>query len=130
MSNLLGAIQKNRESLLQDWLKRLRSAVQRRDLITDQQLEAQASEMISTIVDVPVGTTLDDGDGAGWQPLKAMLANLSVSRATLGFTPSETAAFVLSLKPALFALARQQRSANVDELFSEVLMVNNFVDNL
>jgi rsbT co-antagonist protein RsbR len=130
MSNLLGAIQKNRESLLQDWLKRLRSAVQRRDLITDQQLEAQASEMISTIVDVPAGTTLDDGDGAGWQPLKAMLANLSVSRATLGFTPSETAAFVLSLKPALFALARQQRSANVDELFSEVLMVNNFVDNL
>jgi rsbT co-antagonist protein RsbR len=130
MSKLLGAIQKNRDSLLHDWLKRLKSAVQRHDLITAQELEAQASEIVALIADVPAGTTLDDFTAEGWQPLKAMLANVSVSRATAGFTPSETAIFILSLKPALFAIARQQRGNNADELFSEVLAINEFVDKL
>jgi rsbT co-antagonist protein RsbR len=130
MSKLLWAIQKNRESLLQDWVKRLKSAVQRRDLITDQELEAQASEIVTLIADVPSGTTLDDLTAEGWQPLKAMLANISVSRATAGFTPSETAIFVLSLKPPLFAIARQQRGNNADELFTELLAINEFIDKL
>jgi len=130
MSKLLGAIQQNRESLLQDWLERLRSAIQRRDLITDQELKNQASEIVALIADVPQGTTLEDFNAAGWQALKAMLANISVSRAAAGFTPSETAIFVLSLKPALFAIARQQPGNNADELFSEVLTANEFVDKL
>jgi rsbT co-antagonist protein RsbR len=130
MSKLLWAIQKNRESLLQDWVKRLKSAVQRRDLITDQELEAQASEIVTLIAEVPSGTTLDDLTAEGWQPLKAMLANISVSRATAGFTPSETAIFVLSLKPPLFAIARQQRGNNADELFTELLAINEFIDKL
>ena len=103
MSKLLGAIQKNRESVLQDWLRRLKAAVRRQDLINDRELESQAAESLSAIADVPAGTTLEDFSGAGWQPLKELLATLSVSRATLGFTPSETAIFVLSLKPSLFA---------------------------
>jgi rsbT co-antagonist protein RsbR len=130
MSNLLGAIQKNRESLLQDWLKRLKAAVQRRDLISERELEAQAAEVVSTITDVPQGTSLEDFNAPGWQPLKAMLTSLSVSRAASGFTPSETAVFVLSLKPSLFTLAREQRGNNVDELFAEVVKVNDFIDKL
>ena len=130
MSNLLGAIQKNRESLLQDWLKRLKAAVQRRDLISDRELETQAAEILSTLAEVPQGTTLEDFNAPGWQPLKAMLASLSASRAASGFTPSETAVFILSLKPSLFGLAREQRSNNADELFSEVVKVNDFVDKL
>jgi rsbT co-antagonist protein RsbR len=59
-----------------------------------------------------------------------MLASLSVSRAASGFTPSETAVFVLSLKPSLFGLAREQRGNNADELFSEVVKVNDFIDKL
>ena len=130
MSKLLGAIQQNREELLQDWIKRLKTAIQRRDLITDQELETQAAEIVALIADVPKGTTLEDFNTAGWQPLKAMLGNISVSRAAAGFTPSETAIFVLSLKPALFAIARQQPGKNADELFSEVLTANEFVDKL
>jgi rsbT co-antagonist protein RsbR len=130
MSKLLSAIQTNRESLLQDWMKRLKAAVQRRDLINEHELEAQANEMISAIAEVPQGTTLEDFSSAGWQPLKDMLANLSVSRAAQGFSPSETALFVLSLKPPLFELAREQRGNNANELFAEVVTINDFIDKL
>jgi rsbT co-antagonist protein RsbR len=130
MSKLLGAIQQDRESLLQDWLKNLKSAVQRRDLISDRELEAQASEIISAIADVSSGTTLEDFNAAGWQPLKTQLASLSISRAALGFTPSETALFVLSLKPSLFTVVRQQHGNDAGKLFSEILTVNEFLDKL
>src|ERR1700729_815679 len=107
MSKLLGAIQQNREPILQDWLQRLKGAVRRRDLINERQLESEAAEILSAIADVSDGTTLEDFNAAGWQPLKEMLASLSTSRASQGFTPSETANFVLSLKPPLFTLARK-----------------------
>src|SRR5271155_2112030 len=107
MSKLLGAIQKNRESILQDWLQRLKGTIRRRDLISEREMETQATDILSAIGDVPEGTTLEEFNSAGWQPLKEMLASLSVSRATSGFTPSETALFVLSLKPSFFHLARQ-----------------------
>jgi rsbT co-antagonist protein RsbR len=67
---------------------------------------------------------------AAWVPLKSMLASLSVSRAAQGFSPSETALFVLSLKPPLFSLARQQNGSNAEELYNEVLVANGFVDKL
>src|ERR1700679_3165145 len=130
MSDLLSAIQKNRESVLKDWLQHLKSLVQRRDLITDRELDGQASEMLSAIADVPAGTSLADIGGAAWEPLKAKLAGLSVSRATQGFSPSETALFVLSLKPSLFGLARQERGQKADELYADMLTANDFVDKL
>lgn len=130
MSKLLGAIQQNREAILQDWLERLRGAVRRRDLTNERQLESEASEILSGITDVPGGTTLEDFNSAGWLPLKEMLASLSASRANEGFTPSETATFVLSLKPPLFTLARKNWGKDANELFAEVSIANEFIDKL
>jgi rsbT co-antagonist protein RsbR len=130
MSKLLGAIQQNREPILQDWLQRLKGAVRRRDLINERELESEAAEILSAIADVSDGTTLEDFNAAGWQPLKEMLASLSTSRASQGFTPSETATFVLSLKPPLFTLARKNWGKDANELFAEITIANDFIDKL
>jgi len=130
MSKLLGAIQQNREAILQDWLKDLKSAVLRRDLISERELETQAADIFAAIADVPAGTTLEDFNGAGWLPLKELLASLSVSRAASGFTPSETAVFVLSAKPAFFGIARKKWGSDATELFVEISVANNFIDKL
>jgi rsbT co-antagonist protein RsbR len=130
MSKFLGAIQENRETLLQDWVKRLKTAMQRRDLIGDRELEGQASEMLATIADAGTDAKLDDFNSAGWGPLKEMLASLSVSRAAQGFSPSETAVFVLSIKGSLFALARRLWGGDANELFSEITACDEFIDKL
>jgi rsbT co-antagonist protein RsbR len=59
-----------------------------------------------------------------------MLASLSTSRAVLGFTPSETAMFVLSLKPSLFALARKTWGSDATQLFANITLASDFVDKL
>ncbi len=130
MSKLLGAIQENRKSILQDWTQRLKSVDRRRDLLDDRELDTEARNVLSAIADVPAGTTPEDFDAVGWQPLKELLANLSISRAAKGFTPSETAVFVLSLKPSLFTLARQQWGKDAGELFLEVSAIDDFIDKL
>jgi len=130
MSDILSAIQQNRGSVLQDWLQNLKSVVQRRDLINDRELEAQAGEMLSAIADAPSGSNLRDLSQSGWAPLKSILGSLSVSRAVQGFTPSETALFVLSLKPTLSALVRKDKGREADDLLSDVTSINDFIDNL
>ena len=57
MSKLLGAIQQNREPILQDWLQRLKVSVRRRDLINERELESEAAEILSTIANVSDETT-------------------------------------------------------------------------
>jgi rsbT co-antagonist protein RsbR len=130
MSKLLGAIQQNRDPVHQDWLRRLKAVVRRQDLMNDRELESQVAELLSAITNVPAGTSLEDLSGAGWEPLKELLAALSVSRASLGFTPSETAMFVLSLKPSLFTLVRKNWGQDVNELFTEISVADEFVDKL
>jgi rsbT co-antagonist protein RsbR len=44
-----------------------------------------------------------DADAASWSPVRAYLNELSRRRVDQGFTPSETATFVFSLKQPLFA---------------------------
>ena len=130
MTTLLASLQGNRESILQDWSSRLRSTLQRRDLLNDRDLQSQAADIYSALVDVPGDTKLEEFGSPAWRPLKDMLATLSVSRATLGFTPSETALFVLSLKPAIFAEIRKVWGSDTDQLFTQITVADTFMDKL
>lgn len=93
-------------------------------------LRGKTSDVLSAITSIPAGTALEDFDGAEWQPLKSLLAEISVSRAVQGFTPSETASFVLSLKSPFFNLIRQQHGKDADALFAGLSTANEFVDKL
>jgi rsbT co-antagonist protein RsbR len=129
MSDLFAAIQANRESILQEWLQGVRAGSRKRGLI-DQDLENQASEVLSVIAGAAGGTKLADADAPAWEPLKNLLASFSVSAASLGFTPSEVSLFVLSLKAPLFKIVRQLKGNSVDELFTEISTIDAFVDRL
>jgi rsbT co-antagonist protein RsbR len=129
MSNLFDAIEESRVSVLQEWLQAVKAGSRKRGLI-DQEVENQASEVLTTIASAPNGATLGDVDSPAWQPLRDLLASFSVSVANLGLTPSEVSLFVLSLKVPLFKIVRRLNGSNADELFAEISAVDNFVDRL
>jgi rsbT co-antagonist protein RsbR len=130
MANVLDLVRKSQNVLLDEWINGLKTGLRRRDLIDERELKSQITEVLSTICAVPAGTPLDDFNSSAWQPLKDLLANLSASRAVQGFTPSETALFVLSLKSPLFNLLREQKGNNADQLFAEFMTVDDFIDKL
>jgi rsbT co-antagonist protein RsbR len=130
MSNLLTLIQENQDLILKEWLQGIRAASTKRGLIDDRELETQTSEVLGAIYNVPAETPLNNLDTSEWRTLKDLLGNLSASRAVQGFSPSETALFVLSLKAPLFALTRKHWGNKADQLFAEITLANDFIDKL
>ena len=130
MANFLEVIQENQKGILDDWLNGIKSGTRRHDLIDDRELAAQAGEVLAAIGTVPPETSLDNLNLGAWQSLKDLLASLSASRAVQGFTPSETALFILSLKSPLFRLIRKHWGNDANALFLEITKADDFVDKL
>ncbi len=102
--------------LLADWIKALRAAAssQTAAMISDPELQAQCQEFISLLSAAAVAGGGDDLSGAAWQPVKEFLAGVSRSRSRQGFSPSETAMFVMSFKEPLFANLRRMSDGHDD----------------
>ena len=94
----------DRDSILEDWLsEQLAMPGHRGDLLGDQDLRRESAEFLDLVRDGAAGGRDGDISVASWERARDFLNDLSRSRASAGFTPSETAAFVFSLKDPLFA---------------------------
>lgn len=102
-----GLVRKYEPDLLRDWTAlQLASADTRRDLISEASLRDQSAEFLGLLRRaLETGADLGHSD---WQPVREFLDTISRSRARQGFSPSETATFVLSLKEPLFERARSE----------------------
>src|SRR4029450_582177 len=83
-----------------------RGVARRRDLMSDAELQRQSREFLAAVVRAAETSGIDDLQGLSWKPVRDLLDRISQSRAEQGFTPSETATFVFSLKQPLFARLR------------------------
>jgi rsbT co-antagonist protein RsbR len=124
-ASLTDILNEQEGEILNDWMGLQRSASTRRaDLISDTDLHRQSREFLSALRQ-GVSTGPDDILAPAWEPARDVLADLSRTRARLGFTPAETATFVFSLKQALFR-ALSDESSSRDELWK----VSNLLDRL
>ena len=65
-----------------------------------------------------------------WTAVREFLAHLSRSRSAAGYTPSETASFVFSLKKPLFESLRRELAGNGQALAEETWSTNELLDKL
>src|SRR5207248_674310 len=65
-----------------------------------------------------------------WKGLREMLEHLSRSRMAMGFSPSETASFIFSLKKPLFASLRREFAGDVQSLAEATWSTTELLDNL
>jgi len=128
MIKLLKMMRDNQDRILTDWLNSLKTAARRRDLIGDVEVKEHARKILTLISNPPPNTVLEDFSSEGWQTVRDQLMEISISRVAHGSSPSETAQFLLSLKPVMFQLIREQLTTAPDELFHEIDVTNNFVD--
>src|ERR1700759_1980107 len=92
-STLLNILSANQEQLLAEWLQEMAGSTRRNDLIKDSDLRAQCSQFLRVMQE-----GLEKGgsnfQSPVWDPMRAILREISGSRAQQGFTPTETAMFV------------------------------------
>lgn len=112
-------VRKNEQQILEKWLEyQFAAKTLRADLIKESELRDQSREFLRLFTEALQAET-QNVDTAAWMPVKEMLSSMSRSRATQGFSPSETASFVFSLKQPLFAVLKE-----------EVFQTQEFVDQL
>jgi rsbT co-antagonist protein RsbR len=125
-------VRKHEAGLLTDWLRQQQEATgRRRDLLSDRELEAQSKEFLGLFRAAIQRGALDDvATGIEWAPVRDMLGGLSRSRSLQGFSPSETATFVFSLKAPLFERIRDEIGKDGGVLFEEIRRANDLLDRL
>jgi rsbT co-antagonist protein RsbR len=129
-STLPVLIEMNQPELLNDWLARqLAATTIRRDLISESQLREQSSEFLAAFANAARGGSTNI-KASEWTAVRDLLAELSRSRARQGFTPTETATFVLSLKQPLFSRAQQQFKNDTVTLAAALWDVTEVIDAL
>jgi rsbT co-antagonist protein RsbR len=108
-------LRRDQFSILNEWVRlQLDSAATRRDLMSEAELRNQSHEFLSTLVAAVITGERFHASSSAWAPVRDLLTRISENRARHGFTPSETASFVLSLKEPLFnRLAASHDAASV-----------------
>jgi rsbT co-antagonist protein RsbR len=105
-------LNEHQDDILQSWLARLKAdGALQSGRIREGELQAQCRDFLTRLRDA-LGHGGSDVDGPDFEGVREMLSELSVSRATQGFSPRETAVFVFSLKQPLFDAFQRHGSAD------------------
>ena len=124
-------IKRREQDLLEPWIKEQLSAVSpRRELLSESQVREQSREFLDLVAEAAAKGNLTSVDAPAWQEVRDMLGDLSRSRAARGFSPSETATFVFSLKRPLFDVLRQEYDGQAAALADELWTASSALDRL
>ena len=115
--------------LLSDWIQELATANTRRGLIKEAELREDCQEFLRLLRIATEQGNLTNIQAAEWREVREMLTSVSRSRSQKGFTPTETATFILSFKQPLFERLRQQLQDST-QLGEEIWRTTTLLDRL
>ena len=118
-SQMADEIRNKQDHILKHWMDYQLSALTlRRDRVKESDLREMSRRFLELFSEAFSASA--DASSPSWKPVKEHLAEVTRTRAEQGFSPSETATFVFSLKQPLFDLA-QQRAGQDTKKLSEML---------
>ena len=128
-NDLAELLSRHEPDILTDWVRAHQGSA-RSHFIDEGELRNQGREFLSLFRQALEYGRLDDISGREWDDVRRMLEDLSRSRARHGFTPSQTATFVFSLKEALFSRMRADYGADPERLVTSTRVVSTLLDRL
>jgi rsbT co-antagonist protein RsbR len=131
VSRLAAVMKSSEKEILSDWMKeQLGATTLRRDLLKESELRDQSRAFLDALRGASDSDSAEDLSGNEWDDVRQFLAELSRSRAQLGFSSSETATFVFSLKKPLFSALRKELKADGEALARELWATTVLLDTL
>jgi len=129
VQGLTTVLEESEQSILQNWIKLQVETSGSRGLIKEAELRNQATNFLSVFRNAVQENAGEQQQGPAWDEVRTFLSALSASRALQGFSPSDTALFVFSLKQPLFE-AVQATTRNSEQLVDELRLVTSLLDKL
>lgn len=127
-SRLPAIILDSTKYILADWLARVTSTTDKR--IPKADLEEQCESIVAALAAACHEGDLTDLNDPSLTALREIVVDLSLSRGLQGFSASETATFVMSLKAPLFACLRMALASEPEHLVAETLTISELIDAL
>ncbi len=123
-------LKKHERDILDEWIREQMAAVSKReDLISDAELRRQSTDFLKLLVKI-VQEKPESIEARAWDPIRNQLGSLSLSRMAQGFSPGETALFVLSLKQPVFNRLRSEIKGTSLELVESIWEFSLLIDRL
>src|SRR5215510_11200392 len=125
-------IARRESDLLADWMReQLAATTLRSDLMRESELREQSRQFLNLLVRAASQqSNLNDVAAPAWDEAREFLSGISRSRAHQGFSPSETATFIFSLKQPTFTLMRQELEGDPRRLADEMWVATAILDKL
>ena len=124
-------VRKYESDLIDDLIKEQMAAVTLRpDLMSKPELVSQSKEFLSLFRQAVQSEDLEDIMASEWTKTREFLEGVSRSQANQGFTPSETATFVFSLKQPFFTRLREELKEDAEALAEDTWTLTVVLDKL
>jgi rsbT co-antagonist protein RsbR len=129
-TRLASILQKSESDLLANWANSQSASIGRRTGAAEEKIVANNSrEFLNLFQSASQNGNFTDVEAPEWAGVREFLASFSASRARSGFTPIETANFILSLKEPLFRLIREQINDPAEQV-EELRKSTHVIDKL
>ena len=125
---LYDILARHEADLLREWLREQMKAI-RSDLIREDELKQQSTEFLRLLLEALRSGEEVDISGAKFKEVRGFLEKVCASRTVQGFSPSQTATFVFSLKQPVFTRLRTE-AKTADDLANDIWRVTLLLDSL
>jgi rsbT co-antagonist protein RsbR len=124
-------LERHEGNLLSEWMRHQAATIKSdTGTIQEGQLRDESAKFLNLLAGAMRGNDSTTIDGSGWEETRTFLNDLSRSRAVQGFTPTETATFVFSLKQPLFERMRNELGTDAQAFADEVRTATEVLDKL
>ena len=125
---LAAIISRHEGEILTDWVRAQAGTGGRKDTLQEAETRRASKEFLGAVVEA--ARTGEDVESSAWARVRDLLSELSASRASEGFTPTETATFVFSLKQPVFARVNAELSKEPQALSDHLWAATMLLDKL
>ena len=129
-TNISELLSRYESDILTEWMRTQMADNRRSHLLDERELRQQSGEFLGLLRSAAQKGGFDDINGREWDDARRMLEELSRSRARLGFSPSQTAMFVFSLKEPVFARIRREAGNDPAALAEATWSITRLLDKL
>lgn len=130
-SRIPSILKSHESALLADWQRALLGAGSAEiGRVSEAELRGQTQEFLRLLQVSSRGANVSNLQSAEWGPVFDFLEGVSRARVAQGFSASETARFILSLKRPLFARLQEEVGADGPTLAREIWAATELIDSL
>ena len=125
---LAAIVMRYEDAILKEWIQEMDASVRRSDLMVAAELQSQCSQFLALTRRALESN--EDFRSPAWDNVRSLLSEFSRTRAVQGFTPSETASFVFSLKRPVFTRIRLETKGENEQLADLMWTATELLDSM